>query len=126
MQVLGGLVVEGEEVQSATVLAGYYFLAGDETLREQQKTDESAYDLEQILLDILEVRLPLYVAVASGIRLGCSGSRVLTGLVLVVLRFHVSLIVCCTNAALVELQLNCMSECHAHFQLFHCEVLPLQ
>ena len=47
--------MEGEAVQSASVLAGYYFLAGNETLRQQQKEDKPALDLEEIFLDILEV-----------------------------------------------------------------------
>lgn len=57
VQVLGGLVVEGGTVQSAQVLGGYYFLAGNETLRQQQEDDVAAMEWEQVFLDILEVRL---------------------------------------------------------------------
>lgn len=57
MQVLGGVVMEGQQVQSASVLAGYYFLAGNETLRQAQKTDEPANDWEELFLDFLEVLL---------------------------------------------------------------------
>ena len=52
--------MQGEAVQTASVLAGYYFLAGNETLREQQEKDQPAYDLEELFLEILEVRLSLW------------------------------------------------------------------
>jgi hypothetical protein len=54
--VLGGLVQEGNKIASAQVLAGYYFLAGNRTLYEQQKEDEPALAWEDVYLNILEVR----------------------------------------------------------------------
>lgn len=54
--VLGGVVRdEGGAVESATTLAMFYMLAGNETLIEQQLEDVPAKMWEQEFLDILEV-----------------------------------------------------------------------
>ena len=62
-------------MQSAQVLAGYYFLAGNETLRQEQKTDDPANDWEEQFLDFLEVQqsdLPAGYRLTHGMCVGNS------------------------------------------------------
>lgn len=78
--VLGGIERTADgEVQSAKVISLVYFLAGNQTLIDEQKADEPAKNWEQEVLDLLEVWPPTRAACWV---LGAGSVRACTGVVL--------------------------------------------